>query len=186
MGRPSVLVLYGNGQGGFAAPTQRSQLGGQPAALAARDITGDMIADLLVADQVSNVVALFLGSHTRSLIPSDSVSVSREPVGVVAADFDGDGRYDSAAANNFLAGSISVLTNISGPAVLRGDANSDQRVTAADTLAVLREVADRDSVRVEEIGAPGTYQAGPGADANGDGLVTAQDALAVARRIFPR
>lgn len=184
-----VNVFYGNGQGGFAAGPQLG-IGGSASALIARDVTGDLIPDILVTDQVSNVVSAFYGTGSTRQFRHDSrfddVSVSRGPVSAGSADVDGDGRYDGLAANGFLAGSVSVLTNIGATAILRGDGNGDQRVTVADTLAVIRELGDSNGRRVEDVRVTaGSYVAGPGVDANGDGFVTPQDARAVAHELFP-
>ena len=130
---------------------------------------------------------MFIGSASRTLTTGDLITVGRSPASVAAADFDGDGRYDGAAANNYSAGSISVMTNILAPAVIRGDGNGDGKVTVADAVAVMRELGDGNGTSIEDVRiAGGTYAAAPGIDANGDGLVTPQDALAVAHRLFPR
>jgi hypothetical protein len=184
-----VTVFYGNGQGGFS-PGPQLGIGGSASSVVARDVTGDLIPDILVADQVSNVVSAFYSSGSTRQFRHDSrvddVLVSRGPVSAGCADVDGDGRYDGLAANGFLAGSVSVLTNIGATAVLRGDGNADKRVTVADTLAVIRVLSDGRGRRVEDVRVTGgTDVARAGVDANGDGFVTPQDALAVAHELFP-
>jgi type IV secretory pathway VirJ component len=159
-----------------------------PSALAARDLNGDLIPDLVVTDQVANAVLGFLSRAPvtpRSFQAAAGVTVARRPTSVVAADFDGDGRYDAAAGDSFVA-DISVLTNISAThtPILRGDGNGDHRVSAADAVAVIRKLGEGASTRVEQVGR-GTYAAAPGADANGDGVVTGQDIFAIAHRLFP-
>jgi hypothetical protein len=184
---PNVQVFYGDGKGGFAPIPQTVSVNGVPSALVARDFTGDGIPDLLATDQVNGVAQAIVSSASRTLTRSDTVTISRGPVSVAAADFDGDGRYDGAVANSFVAGSVSVLTNILAPAVVRGDGNGDGKVTAADAVAVMRELGDGNGSRVEQVQvAGGAYPAAAGIDANGDGFVTGQDALAVAHRLFPR
>jgi hypothetical protein len=181
----NVGIFFGDGHGGFTLGPSSLSVDGSPSALAARDINGDSIPDILVADQVSNAVATFrsLGANRR-FVPDDSSAVSRQPVSVAVADFDGDGRYDGAAADNFVAGAVSVLTNIVAPAVLRGDGNGDGAVSAADAVAVMRELADGNGTRIEDVTRGGSFAAAPGVDANGDGVITPQDALAVAHRVF--
>jgi hypothetical protein len=180
-----VDVYFGTGQGSFGFPPRSLSLsGGNASALAARDINGDSKPDLLVSDDVSNAVAIFTSQGANQhFTAADTVTVSRRPISVAAADFDGDGRYDGAAADAFV-GTVSVLTNIVAPAVLRGDANGDAVVSAADAVAVMRELADGNGTRIEEVTRGGTFAAAPGVDANGDGVVTPQDALAVAYRLF--
>ncbi len=180
----NVTVYFGDGQGGFPSAGPQLGLSGSASAVAARDLTGDLIPDILVTDQVANAVVAFVNSAGQ--FQDDSIGVSRGPISVAAADVDGDGRYDGAAANSFLAGSVSVLTNIGGTEMLRGDGNGDRRVSAADTLAVIRELGDGNGRRIEDVQvAGGAYAAAGGVDANGDGFVTAQDARAVAHRLFP-
>jgi hypothetical protein len=185
----NVTVFYGNGQGGFAAGAPLG-IGGSASALAARDVTGDLIPDILVTDQVSNVVSAFYSNGSNRTFAHDSrfddITVSIGPMAAGAADVDGDGRSDGIAVNELVAGSVSVLTNIGATAVLRGDGNDDHRVTVADTLAVIRELADGSGRRVEDVLVTGgTYMAGAGVDANGDGFVTPQDVLAAAHELFP-
>ncbi len=179
-----ALLYYGNGSCGFAAGSQNLSGGGSPSGIAVRDFSGDGIPDALLGDEVSNTATLFNKvAGGQFFQPGGEIPVSRRPTSVEAADFDGDGRYDAALSNSFVAGSVSILTNIRAPMLLRGDANSDLRVTAADLGAVLREVTDGGSVRIEEAARAG-FAAGSGVDANGDGLVTPQDAMGVAARIF--
>lgn len=179
-----VVVLYGDGHLGFtpgAVPVRAKSI---PWAVAARDINGDLIPDLLIADQQANVVSPFI-SQGRNFVAAASVPASRGPVSMTAADFDGDGRYDAAAADNFVAGSVTVLTNIAATPLIRGDGNGDHKVTAADLVAVARKLSDGASTPVEQV-RRGAHPVEPGADANGDGAVTAQDTVALEHRLFPR
>jgi len=174
---PRLRLYYGNGAGAFTAgqaaalPSQ-----GVGAALVARDFTGDSIADLLVADQVNNSAVLFVVPANRAPIRTRDIQaypISRGPMATAAGDVNGDGTYDGAVAN-LLVASTSVLTNIRATPALRGDGNTDGRVTAADLVAVFRELPENPTGRVEVIDR-GPYKPGAGIDANGDGLVTAQD-----------
>ncbi|MCK6555454.1 VCBS repeat-containing protein [Candidatus Binatia bacterium] len=171
---PSQLRLFhGDGLGNFSMG-QSKGLSGVGAALAARDLTGDKIADVIVADQVDNLARVFVVPANRGALRDvQDFPVSRGPMAAATGDVDGDGRYDGVVANKLVA-SASVLTNIRAAPVLRGDGNTDGRVTVADVVAVFREVPENPTGRVEVIGG-GAYQPGAGVDANGDGLVTAQD-----------
>jgi hypothetical protein len=183
-----VALLYNDHQGGFTAGGTL-QTFFAPWALAARDLSGDLLPDLVVplhAD--THAVLPFINQGSiRQFVAQTSVPVSRSQgaTTIVAADFDGDGRYDVASANDWTAGSVSVLTNIAATPIIRGDGNGDAKVTAADLVAVARKLRDGAATRVEQVG-KGSYAAAPGADANGDGLVTGQDAWALAHRLFPR
>jgi hypothetical protein len=183
-----VALLYNDHQGGFTAGGTL-QTFFAPWALAARDLSGDLLPDLVVplhADTHAVLPFLNQGS-VRQFFQQASVPVSRSQgaTTIVAADFDGDGRYDVASANDWTAGSVSVLTNIGATPIIRGDGNGDGKVTAADLVAVARKLHDGAATRVEQV-AKGAFAAAPGADANGDGLVTAQDVWALERWLFPR
>lgn len=168
-------VFFGDGTGSFGVgPARALPSGGVGAALAARDLTGDLVADLTVADQVNNAAVVFVAPGDRTTFRDiQGYPVSRGPMSAALGDFDGDGRYDGAVANQ-LAASASVLTNIRATPALRGDGNTDGRVTAADVVAVFRELPENPTGRVEAIDR-GSFKPGAGIDANGDGLVTAQD-----------
>jgi hypothetical protein len=184
-----LVVLYGSGGVSFTAgPLFPGFAGNNVWDLAARDITGDLLPDLLVSVQGVGVNAVFAFASrgvSRGFDAVASVPVSRSPTSITAADFDGDGRYDAATADSNVAGSVSVLTNIGATPIIRGDANGDGKATAADLLAVARKLRDGAATRVEQAG-KGSYHVKPGADANGDGLITAQDAQALTHRLFPR
>lgn len=157
-------------------------------ALAARDVNGDRIFDLVAAVQINNQLQVLRG---RSDAPGKFAPlsggrpvVSRMPVALAVGDFDGDGRYDIASANSDAsANGLSVATNIGAAALRRGDGNSDQRVSAADITALVRELADGDGVAIEDAvrNAP---QSPINVDANGDGRADRQDIIATATRMF--
>ena len=204
----NVRLFQGNSDcsGTFSAfpGSGQRKIGDYANALVARDFNGDQFVDIGVTSQNSNEVCIGLGGGdgTLTLVGQGSCDrVSRMPIAVAAADFDADGRYDAASANNSaLSNNLSVLFNCFrdvgcdpfpsatlGPpiaTVLRGDGNDDGRRSAADLVAVAAEVVDGDGFRVEDIAIGADYVASPGVDANGDGRVDAQDRLAVAHRIF--
>lgn len=68
------------------------------------------------------------------------------------------------------------------PDVVRGDADGDGQVAAADVDRVWREHFDGDGDVAAAAGG-GTVPSAPGVDANGDGAVTAADLVAVVRRL---
>ena len=183
-----VVVLYGSGGVNFTTGRPVT-FGNNVWDLAARDINGDLLPDLLVSVQGAGVNAVYaFASQGASRAFGDAVAnvpVNRSPTSIIAADFDGDGRYDAATTASNIAGTVSVLTNIGATPIIRGDANGDGKVTAADLLAAARKLRDGAATRVEQAG-NGLYRAAPGADANGDGLVTAQDVQALVHRLFPR
>jgi hypothetical protein len=189
--QPTVLVFIGNGDGTFRFGS--SSRADRVDALAARDFTGDGLVDLSTTDQTSNTVRVLRGRGDGRFSSESIAPVSRMPVAVAAADIDGDGRYDAATANaQTTANNVSLLVNCSGDAgcaagggsaTQRGDANGDATVSAADLVAMAREVSDGDGTQVEDILRTG-FSAKPGVDANGDGRVDAQDGPATARWLF--
>ncbi len=196
---PGVRVFRGSCSAPFASLAQ-VRAGNVINSLVARDFSGDQIVDLGLVNQTDNVVRILLGRGDGTFSVRQPDGVSRMPVALAAADFDGDGRYDSCSANSDAsANNVSLLLNCArdagcdpfvpsppGTAARRGDGNNDTIRSAADMVAVALEVMDGDGRQVEAI-AKGSFagdRVSPGVDANGDGVVTAQDRRAVARRIF--
>jgi len=200
---PSFRSFLGACNGPFTFKAS-ARAGDLISAMVARDFTGDGLVDIGLINQTSNAMRVLTGLGDGRFNNNTTDAVSRMPVNIAAADFDGDGRYDAVTANSDpSANNVSVLYNctrdddcapfplptpIPGKAALRGDGNNDGRRSAADFVAVAREVMDGDGVRVEDINNasanPTGYPGDPGVDANGDGVVTAQDRWAVARLIF--
>jgi hypothetical protein len=202
---PSTIRIFLAGADGLLTFDRGLNAGTALPGILARDLTGDSLYDIVAIQQTGNQVTLFYdqgpaGERRFRSRPADNVS--RRPINLTIADFDGDGRYDVATGNGDpSANNISVLTNcirdqdcdtLPGVTALRGDANGDAMVTSADLVAVAREVADCDGRRVEEIAREEPpacsrstpYAGAAGADANGDGRVDRQDRTAVMRRLF--
>lgn len=183
----AVVPFFGACNGSFVRGPQTLSGVLSPAGLFALDFSGDGIPDAIVSDEVDNQVSLYTKRPNDRFflnLPNDDYVVSRRPVRMAAGDFDGDGRYDGVALNSFVAGSASVLTNVAGAASLRGDANGDAALGAADLIGVQREIVDGDGRRSDDAAAG--FNGGTRADANGDGIIARQDARAVVARIFPR
>jgi hypothetical protein len=198
----SVRTFKGACPSGTFTALGSARAGDVVSAIVARDFTGDQLVDIGLVNQTANGVRVIAGRADGTLDnPYQADAVSRMPVAIAAADFDGDGRYDAVSANSDpSANNTSVLSNCAreqgcdpfgrpgppGSAALRGDGNNDGLRSAADLVAVAAEVTDGDGRQVEAI-AGGSFsgaRTSPGVDANGDGIVTAQDRLAVAHRIF--
>ncbi len=96
-----VTILLGNGDGTFTqAPGSPIAVGTGPDALAVGDFNGDGKLDLAVANAVSSNVTILLGNGdgTFTQAPGSPISVDLGPDGIVAGDFNGDGKLDLAVA----------------------------------------------------------------------------------------
>ena len=202
LNNPSVRTFAGNCGSGTFAPYGTARAGDLVSSIVARDFTGDGLVDIGLVNQTDNAVRILTGTGNAAnpFVNNAVDGVSRMPIALAAADFDGDGRYDATSANSDpSANNVSVLFNCArdvgcdpfragppGSAALRGDGNNDGRRSAADLVAVGAEVMDGDGVQVEAItrGSFDGMRVSAGVDANGDGVVSAQDRRAVARRIF--
>jgi hypothetical protein len=112
LGSNTVSVLWNDGQGGFANHTSYSVgVGLHPSSLAAGDLNGDGVSDLVVANVDSNTVAVLLSDGQGGFRSAINHASFATPVAVAIADVDGDGRLDVVVAN----------AQISAISVLRGD-----------------------------------------------------------------
>lgn len=183
----TVQPYFGNCAGVFTAGPQSIRGAFSPVRVAARDFSGDDVADVLIPDEVENSALLATKAAAGqffSVLNGDRYATSRRPIRTAGADFNGDGRYDGAVLNSFVAGSLSILTNQKGATANRFDGNGDAEVTAADVVAIARELVDGDSERVEEAGSG--FAGGRHTDADGDGVVSGTDLRSQAARLFPR
>jgi type II secretory pathway component GspD/PulD (secretin) len=105
-GDNTVTVLLNQGNDNFtAAAGSPIALGtGQtgPVAIAAADVNGDGLLDLLVANQTSGNVTILLGAGdgTFSAAPSSPLAAGGGPAGIVTGDFNADGKIDFAVSNS--------------------------------------------------------------------------------------
>ncbi len=104
----SLILLIGDGNGGFARqPATLSAVDG-PVGIALADFNGDTLLDIISANRQSDDVSVFLGMGGGQFSAATFFNVGTEPVSVVVADFDADGRVDVATANR-VDDSITVL-----------------------------------------------------------------------------
>jgi hypothetical protein len=110
-GDNTVSVLLGNGDGTFQ-PQQTYPTGATPVGIAVADFNGDGNADLAVANNNANslTVSVLLGNGNGTFQPQQTYTVGSSPIGIAAADFNGDGVPDLAATNEFATSpSVSIL-----------------------------------------------------------------------------
>ena len=129
----TVSIQLGNGDGTFtAAPPV--PVGGFPYFTAITDFNKDGNADIAVTNNTDNTVSILLGNGdgTFTQAPGSPITgFDYTPVGIVAADFNGDGAVDLAVANYYSTGQY-VPGHV---AVLLG--NGDGTFTAAPGSPVL-------------------------------------------------
>ncbi|MEA5570640.1 FG-GAP-like repeat-containing protein [Calothrix sp. UHCC 0171] len=134
-----ILVLLGNGDGTFAAPTELTAENA-PAAVSIGDINGDGKQDLAVAKYGyygdtsvpnSNHISVLLGHGDGTFAAPINFTAGDGPEGISIGDINGDGKQDLAVAN-YKSNNISVLLG-------NGDGKQDLVVTNydANTISVL-------------------------------------------------
>lgn len=100
----TVSILLNTG-GGVFAPKVDYATGASPAFLATADFQGDGKADLAVLNNYDGTgnpgtVSILLGNGDGTFQSHVDYSVGNYPVGIVAADLNGDGKIDLAIAND--------------------------------------------------------------------------------------
>jgi hypothetical protein len=183
----NVHLFRGNCSGPFAVFTGQGgqvRAGELASAIVARDFTGDQIVDLLVVSQTANNVQLLRGKGDGTMVPVGSDSVSRMPIALAAADFDGDGRYDGLSANSDpSANNVSLLTNCSRE---EGCDPFGRKICQVDTPNAGASCFD-DSACGGVVGACAPGPLGTTAlrgDGNGDGIRSAADLVAVGAEVM--
>ena len=110
IGRGSVAILLGNGNGTFGAATNFA-VGRLPYSVAVGDFNNDGKLDVVTANQVSDNASVLLGIGNGTFGPATNFSVGVAPLSVAVGDFNGDGNLDLATAN-FTSNNASVLLGI--------------------------------------------------------------------------
>jgi len=167
------LATFRNDGTGTFTPAPATDIG-FVSALALRDLDSDGLPESIVTDILTGETTVLRnqGGTWRSLAP---LTTGERPAALAAGDFNDDGRYD------LIASGLSVCRQFNesdGNIPLRGDANGDGAISAADFSALTLELFDGDGIQVEGV-ARGEFAGAFGADADGDGVVTTTETPAL-------
>ncbi|MES2591124.1 MAG: FG-GAP-like repeat-containing protein [Bacteroidota bacterium] len=110
-----VLVLKGNGTGGFTAATPTS-VNSDPYTLTSADINSDGKTDVAVTARYDNSVSVYIGDGTGNFGTATIFSLGLDPWSITNADMNGDGNIDL-AVTNYIDNNISILLNNTPPPV---------------------------------------------------------------------
>jgi hypothetical protein len=85
----------------FSGPKTFTTTGAKPVALAVADFNNDKKVDVATADSTGNDVTIFLGNGSGGFAAGKKIALGagKNPIGIVAGDFNGDGKIDLAVAN---------------------------------------------------------------------------------------
>ena len=135
----SVLVLLGDGAGGFLTAAGSPSTGINPVSIAAGDLNGNGIPDLVVANSGDNTISALLGNGDGSFTAQTPLATGSTPISVAIGDLKNNGKADLAVANfggnaitvylgdgsgNFTA-AASPVTGTDPAAIAIGDFNGD-------------------------------------------------------------
>jgi FG-GAP-like repeat len=94
-----ISVLLGNGDGTFR-PAVNYPAGNTPISIATKDLNGDHILDLVVADEIGRTVMVFIGNGDGTFKAGVSLPAGQAPRHVAIGDVNLDGKRDLVVANN--------------------------------------------------------------------------------------
>jgi len=96
----TVSILIGNGDGTFQPKVDISTgAGSGPVSAVAATLTSSGFADLVVADNTNDTLAIFLGNGDGTFKPPTFINTGHAPSSIAAADFNSDGHIDLAVTN---------------------------------------------------------------------------------------
>jgi energy-converting hydrogenase Eha subunit C len=136
-------------------------------------LDNDNYLDLAVANAYSDNVSILMNNGDGTFQSAVNYGAGDAPVSVFCADLDNDNYLDLAVANAN-SDNVSILINLVVLPFIRGDANGDGVINAADVVYLINYLY---------IGgpAPNPLQAG---DVNSDGVINASDVVYLINYLF--
>src|SRR5215203_2576633 len=99
-GKNGLTVLLGDGKGKFTIMTGSPfEAGKIPNRIAAGDVNGDGVNDIIVSDNDSNKIYVFLMNKDGRVSSQSSITVGNHPKGIAIADLNADGKGDIVVCN---------------------------------------------------------------------------------------
>lgn len=152
----SASVLLGKGDGTFGSHTDFTA-GTGPDGVAAGDLNGDGIADLVVANLIGNSISVLLGNGDGTFGSPVDFNTSKYPIGIAVGAYSGQaaGSADLAVTND-LSASMSVFLNLAATRITLksspNPSNHGQPVTFTATVAsaLKRKVAPTGTVTFKD------------------------------------
>lgn len=114
-----IGVLLGHGDATFGADVDYQPGSNVIEQIAAVDVNGDGIPDLVSANTNSNSVSVLLGKGNGTFFRRNDYPVSSDPFSLATGDLNGDGFPDIVAVGGFFSGVASVLLNTGGIALAK-------------------------------------------------------------------
>jgi hypothetical protein len=121
-GTGKLSIVFGDGMGGFSAPSQFS-VGASPSDLAVADFNGDGKPDLAVAisrqeafpSPLRSNIAVLFGDGLGGFGPASTIPAERSASRIVVGDLNGDTRPDIITANQLVNNLTIALNTCTGP-----------------------------------------------------------------------
>src|SRR5580698_1497879 len=134
----AISILLGNGDGTFQPKVDYLDYNAAYSVVVG-DFNGDGIPDLAAGNDGggSSAVNIFLGNGNGTFQPGVSYPAGTQPDVLVVADYNGDGKLDLAAADDFSTATITLLLG-------NGNGTFQSPITKATTVATLGYLAGGD------------------------------------------